>query len=91
MIQGRSRAHILGLGLDGRDGHVRITRGENFHLAGGSEDTHEQMQESCIKFNEKLQSRGKQMEDLGRDELTDLAAECDMNLAPQPPRDFGRE
>jgi len=85
------RAHILGLGLDGEDGHIRITRGENFHLAGGSEETHEQMQESCIKFNERLQTRGKRLEDLDRKELSELAAECDMNLLAESSEQSGRE
>ena len=31
------RARLLGLGLDCDDGHTRVTRGENYHLLGGSE------------------------------------------------------
>jgi len=76
----KKRAALLGLGLDNDDETVRITRGENFHLLGGSEDTHRQMQEKCIKFNEKLKGRGKQLEDLRHGEFLDLAAECDMNV-----------
>lgn len=30
-------ALLLGLGLDGKDGHRRITKGDNFCLVGGSE------------------------------------------------------
>ncbi len=30
-------AMLLGVGLDNRDGHQRITRGDNFCLVGGSE------------------------------------------------------
>jgi hypothetical protein len=72
---------LLGLGLDNDDGHVRITRGENFHLLGGSAQTHEAMQDKCIRFNEKLSERGKRLDDLEADELADLAGECEMNLA----------
>ena len=32
----RKKAWLLGLGLDGKDGHTRITTGENFKLVGGS-------------------------------------------------------
>ena len=78
------RAKLLGLGLDNTDGHVRITRGRNFHLMGGSQNTHEAMQEKCIKLNEKLDERGKQLEDLDRGELRDLAAECDMIMPNAP-------
>jgi len=66
------KGHLLGLGLDGGDGHVRITRGENFSLMGGSQDTHEAMQETAIKFNEQLQKRGKPMEKLSKDEFLDI-------------------
>ena len=73
-------AKIIGLGLDAKDGHVRITRHRIFHLLGGSEQTHEKMQESCIKFTEKLDKRGKRLAQLERSELHELAAECEMNL-----------
>lgn len=76
---------MLGIGLDGHDGHLRLTRGGNFHLVGGSEQTHKEMQESCVKFNEKLDALGKRLVDLERTELRDLAAECDMNLLNAPP------
>ena len=80
MVKPNRRVRLLGLGLDDAEGHVRVTRGQNFHLLGGSQNTHEAMQEKCIKLNEKLDARGKQLEDLDRTELADLAAECDMNM-----------
>lgn len=80
MAKAKRGKKLLGVGLDASDEAVRVTRGKNFHLVGGSQRTHEQMQESCIKFNEKLDARGKQLEDLGRSELCDLAAECKMDL-----------
>ncbi len=82
MVQQRKKSMLLGLGLDNTDGEVRVTRGENFQLVGGSQGTHESMQEKCIKFNEKLHARGKQLEDLERKEFTDIAAECDMHMNP---------
>ena len=72
------RAKLIGLGLDGKDGHVRVTRSKVFDLYGGSEETHAKMQESCIKFSEKLDQRGKRLEDLPGAELRDLAAQCEM-------------
>lgn len=80
----RRRAKLVGLGLDNNDGEVRVTRGENFHLLGGSEETHEVMQDKCIRFNERLQARGKQMAELAREEFLDIAAECEMNIAMPP-------
>lgn len=74
------KAVLLGLGLDGNDGHTRVTKGRNFHIMGGSSETHEQMQEKCIKFNEQLDTRGKQLEELERNEFLDIAAECKMDV-----------
>ena len=71
------RARILGLGLDDAGGHVRVTRGENFDIYLGSESTHEQLQETCIRLNEKLDRRGKRLEDISRDEFIDLIVESD--------------
>jgi len=76
------RALLVGLGLDNDDGHVRITRGSNFRLLGGSQQTHEQMQEQAIKFNEKLTDRGRRLEEISRQEFLDLAHESGMTIAP---------
>lgn len=82
------KALLLGIGLDNDDGHIRATRGENFQLVGGSHDTHEQMTEKCLKFNEKLKGRKKRLEELHHQELHELAAECEMNLLdPRPSQD----
>ncbi len=68
----RPKAVILGLGLDS-DGHKRLTTGQNFLLVGGSEETHNVMTEKVIKINEKLAGKGKQLEQLSREEFDDLA------------------
>ena len=49
---------MLGLGFDGADGEIRVTKGPNFRLLGGSRPTHERMQETCMRFNEELRRRG---------------------------------
>ena len=49
---------LLGFGLDS-DGHKRVTR--------------EQMTEKAIKINEKLKARGKQLEQVTREEFDDIA------------------
>ncbi len=65
---------ILGVGLDS-DGHKRVTTGPNFVLAGGSKETHEEMTEKVIKFNEKLKQRGKELGEASREEVDDIAHE----------------
>ena len=82
------KAWLLGVGRDGGDGHIRITRGENYHLFGGSEETHEVMQEKAVKFNEKLRERGRRLDEISHGEFRDIAHEIglnDKNLPPVPP------
>jgi len=69
------KALLLCLGLDNKDGHTRITKGENFCLMGGSDETHERMTETAVKFNEKLNSKGKTLDNLSRTEFVDLLSE----------------
>lgn len=69
-------ALLVGLGLDNQDGHKRITKGDNFYLVGGSGETHEQMTETAVKFNEKLSRRGKSLGEISREEFVDLMREA---------------
>ena len=66
------KTRLLGVGLDNEDGHTRLTRGGNFTLYGGSEETHGRMQETAIKMNEELSRRGKRLEDCSPREVCDL-------------------
>ena len=68
----QSKAMMLGMGLDS-DGHKRITKGDNFALVGGTKETHEEMTEKAVKINEKLNERGKRLDDVSREEFDDIA------------------
>jgi hypothetical protein len=70
--EGRQVVGFLGVGLDNRDGHQRLTRTENFLLVGGSADTHERMQDTAIRFGEALQKRGKTLPEATPEEALDL-------------------
>ena len=74
------RKIILGLGFDSNDGHLRITKGDNFRLFGGSEDTHEMMQEKAIKFNEQLDKRHKSLEDINEKEFREISKAIGLKL-----------
>jgi hypothetical protein len=67
-----AKALLLGVGLDS-DGHKRVTTGPNFAMVGGSQETHEAMTEQAIKINEKLKQKGKQLEEVSREEFEDIA------------------
>lgn len=68
------KAGILGIGLDDGDGHTFITRGDDFLLMGGSEETHKDLQTAVNKFNQALALRGKTLLDLTEAELNEIAA-----------------
>ncbi|HEX2473482.1 MAG TPA: hypothetical protein VHK01_01980 [Lacipirellulaceae bacterium] len=71
-ISERRVAGLLGLAFDADDGHKRITRGKNFLLAGGSEQTHGLMRETIVKVTEELDNRGLDLADVSVDELRDM-------------------
>jgi len=70
--QQRQAPRLLGLGLDNQDGHKRLTQGEGFLLAGGSEETHERMAGTVIRTTEDLARKGKQLAEAEAQEVIDL-------------------
>ncbi|MGI6400664.1 MAG: hypothetical protein ACOX0A_00880 [Thermoguttaceae bacterium] len=74
--QNNPHATMLGVGLDNTDGQVRLTRGKNFTLVGGSEETHSVMQETAVKVNEALDRRGKTLDETSSEEFRDIIADA---------------
>jgi hypothetical protein len=66
---------FVGVGLDGKDEHQRLTRSEHFLLVGGSAETHERMQDTAIYFGEALERRGKALGETSTAEALDLLRE----------------
>ncbi len=64
--------HLFGVGLDGDDGHRRLTRAEKFSVVGGSEETHDRMTETLVKTFEDLSRKGRSLEETDKKELSDL-------------------
>lgn len=71
----KKSAALVGLAFDAADGQTRLTRGKNFVLCGGSEETHAVMQETAVKVNENLDRRGRRLEEVPLRELRDII--CD--------------
>ena len=74
------RRLLFGLGLDARDGELRMTKGPNFHLLGGSQPTHERMQETCMRFNEALVRRGTSLNEIEIEEARRIIKEIEDKL-----------
>ena len=64
-------AALLGLGFDHEDGQTRITRGKNFVLCGGGQETHADARNGG-EVNERLDQRGKHLENVLIGELRDI-------------------
>ena len=71
---------VLGLGFDGDDGDIRMTKGPNFRLFGGSQPTHERMQETCMRFNEELRRLGRSLDEIGPDEAREIIRRIESTL-----------
>lgn len=80
----KNDASLLGVGFDANDGQVRLTRGENYALVGGSEHTHAVMQETAVKVNEHTKRTGKKLTDVAGNELRDICEKVRENLGPSP-------
>jgi len=70
-----TRTGVLGVGLDGKDGHKRITQGDDFLPVGGSSETHERMQDMVVRMSERVKRKGKTLREISKDEFADLARE----------------
>jgi hypothetical protein len=78
---------LLGVGFDGRRDDLHITRGENFYLWGGSKRTHEHMRETVLRFNDKVDGRGKRLREINARELGEIAQELHKEMpSPERPR-----
>ncbi len=80
--EGRKSAALLGLAFDNADGHTRLTRGKNFLLLGGSQETHGVMQETAVKINERLDKRGQRLEDVPPRELREICRDVVESIRP---------
>ena len=70
--KGAKNRHLLGIGMDNKDGHKRLTAAEDFSVIGGSEETHDKMTETLIRTFEYLARKDKTLDEISRAELSDL-------------------
>jgi hypothetical protein len=68
---------LLCLGLDGKDGHTRITKGDAFLLVGGSETTHERMQDFTVRLAKALEDRGTRLSEATLRQIRQAASEIE--------------
>lgn len=61
---------LLGVGFDSEDGHVRITKGENYDVLMGSDESHEYIQQLILKIERELKDQGLTLDDLTPEEFS---------------------
>lgn len=77
MAQEKERiSKIVGIGADGRDGHIRFTTGEGYELLSGSEMSHDLMLAWCEAINRRLASMDKNITELTVEEFLAVAREA---------------
>jgi hypothetical protein len=79
----KHKREIVGIGLDS-DGHKRIATGPNFKLAGGTQDTHEEMTEKAIRIKEKHQRKGKTLDEVEPRKFDDIAQSAGLRRGEKP-------
>ncbi len=68
----KQNSKLIGIGLDNKDGHKRITQSERFSVIGGSEEIHQTLTETAIKTFETLDKKGKTLDTVEKEELNDI-------------------
>ena len=63
---------LLGIGFDADDDHVRITKGENFDVLMGSDESHEYISELIQDIEREIKERGLALDDLSPEQLSEL-------------------
>ncbi|MDF7823065.1 hypothetical protein P4B35_03505 [Pontiellaceae bacterium B12227] len=61
---------LLGVGFDSDDGHVRITKGENYDVLMGSDKSHEYIQQLIQKIEDELKARSLTLDDFSPEEFS---------------------
>lgn len=63
---------LLGVGFDSDDGHVRITKGENYDVLMGSNESHEYIQQMIQKIEDALKEKNLSLDDLSPEEFSEF-------------------
>ena len=70
---GQSRViGLLGVGFDSKDGQIRITRADKYHVLMGSGETHEALQKICRRIEESIKASGRTLDEYSPDEFMEL-------------------
>jgi hypothetical protein len=63
---------LLGVGFDAEDGHLRLTKGENYDVLMGSDESHEYLQRLIQNIEAELLEQHLGLDDLTPEQFSDL-------------------
>ena len=63
---------LLGVGFDAEDGHLRITKGKNYDVLMGSDESHEYLQQFIQKIEDEFTARNLSLDDLSPEEFREF-------------------
>lgn len=63
---------LLGVGFDHDDGHVRITKNDNYDVFMGSEESHEYLQKLIHKIEAAMEQAGLCLDDFTPEEFSEF-------------------
>ncbi len=72
MVNKKKIIRLMGVGFDAEEGHIRITKGKNYDIFMGSDESHEYIQKLIQKIEVELENRNISLDDLTPDEFTEL-------------------
>lgn len=73
---GQSRViGLLGVGFDNKDGQIRITEAEAYHVLMGSGETHTELQKICRRIDEAIKTSGRALNDYSPEEFLKMVRE----------------
>jgi len=63
---------LLGVGFDTDDGHIRISKGKNYDILMGSNESHEYIHQLIQKIEDELKAQGKTLDDFTPAEFSEF-------------------
>lgn len=63
---------LLGVGFDAEDGHVRITKSDNYDVLMGSDESHDFLQKLIAKIEAELKYKDLKLDDLSPAEFSEF-------------------
>jgi hypothetical protein len=63
---------LLGVGFDRKDGQIRITQADTYHVLMGSGETHTELQKICCRIEECVKASGRKLSDFSPEEFMEM-------------------